>query len=87
MVGQLNDPAQARIVEEQLTRTEWPTCSPSLNPIELLWDQLGSGSHETACAEYTGQSDEIPSGRVGQVVPNLSTVLGKQHMTHIAATG
>ena len=30
-----------------------------------------SGSHATACAEYSGQSDEIPGGRVGRVATKL----------------
>ena len=32
-----------------------------------------SGSHASACAKYTGRSDEIPGGRVGQVAPKLCT--------------
>ena len=26
-------------------RMEWPACSPDLNPIDQLWDQLGRAVH------------------------------------------
>ena len=40
-------PHRARIVDaylqqEQITRVDWPACSPDLNPIEHAWGQLGS---------------------------------------------
>ena len=49
-------------------RTRWPLHSPHLDP----YGSVGlSGSHATACAEYSGQSDEIPGGRVGRVATKL----------------
>jgi len=38
-----------------------------------------SGSQASAYAKYTGQFDEIPGGRIGQVAPKLCTVLGTQY--------
>ena len=51
-------PHRARIVTEYLqqqaiTRIEWPACSPDLNPIELLWDQLGRAVHGRIEAKTT----------------------------------
>ena len=31
----------AYLQQEQITRVDWPACSPDLNPIEHAWDQFG----------------------------------------------
>ena len=51
-------PHRARLVRnflerEGITRMEWPACSPDLNPIEHLWDQLGQSMRKRVLNETT----------------------------------
>jgi len=74
--------ARARIVNDYLQHErntimiEWPACFPDLNLTEHLCDR----------AVHTQSSDEIPTGKVGQVqlgCPKTVYVLGTQYAANV----
>ncbi len=78
-------PHRARIVDaflqqEGITRMEWPACSPDLNPIEHLWDQLGRAVQTRLHAQSTladlrrilvEEWDRLPQHRVQRLVHSM----------------
>ena len=80
-------PHRARLVRnflerEGITRMDWPACSPDLNPIEHLWDQLGRavGKRVTNATTLAGlrqilvdEWNAIPQQRITKLINSMWT--------------
>ena len=78
-------PHRARIVDaymqqEQMTRVDWPACSPDLNPIEHAWGQLGRAVHTRLNVDSTHavlrrimleEWDRLPQNNIQRLIHSM----------------
>lgn len=78
-------PHRARLITDHLAaenieRMDWPACSPDLNPIEMLWDQLGRAVRQRITRNSTiadlrhmliEEWNAIPQDRIQRLVRSM----------------
>ena len=66
--------------QEQITRVDWPACSPDLDPIEHAWGQLGRAVHTRLNVDSTHavlrrilleEWDRLPQNNIQRLIHSM----------------